>query len=642
MKRSLILWVISLLVCPVAAAQRTGPPFPRIANCYAVGLRPDSKPSDIEEIARFDLLIGGVWCNWSDADQRRKLAENIAAVRKRNPTIAILDFSSSAPYAYPKDAGFPKSGWLLQPDGSHILGWPGTEMINLTRPEVIEWLAGRSLASVRDKGFDGTFIDCMGGGFDWWACNIEHGAPYQIDADGDGKPDDRAWLNDAWLKAKTDLARKVREGIGPKPVFMTNGAGAWGLPYMNGILLEDRLDYVLEGRGIWEDVVQEYLRWTEAPNKPNVTTIVSSSGLEPPYEAWKRMDTEERKALLERGHNLKDRMRFGLATTLMGDGYYAYDLHTRFRGQRWWYPEYDAPLGYPKGKAQRQADGTWRREFDGGTVIVNPTLFDVEARFVERRKDLSSEKVGQEFIVPLLDGRILIPTDAPVASGSLADPSPLPTLTSPVGIAERGEFVLCHMNRAVAAFDHRGQMGRLTADGVNPLIKQLTATIVKTPWRDFGYADCRRQALADGGIRFTGRRTGEGVTVAYEEGVAVENGALRVKCQWEASSDAHFHMFRYGMDFPVAQYGGGRFRIGEAETVLPQGRALQPRVAGPFRQITMIPTIGPRISVELSKDGMLVDERHFGADVFRLGCSPVRGDVKAGAKWDCSFRIRIE
>ena len=74
-------------------------------------------------------------------------------------------------------------------------------------------------------------------------------------------------------------------------------------------------------------------------------------------------------------------MRFGLATTLMGDGYHAYDLHTRWRGQRWWYKEYDAPLGYPRAAARRQPDGSWRREFDGGTVVVNPTPIDLVVTF---------------------------------------------------------------------------------------------------------------------------------------------------------------------------------------------------------------------------------------------------------------------
>ncbi|MBM3498616.1 MAG: hypothetical protein FJX74_08075, partial [Armatimonadetes bacterium] len=135
---------------PSLAAQE-GPPFPRIANCYAVQLTPHSTPEDLDEIAQWDLLIGGVWANWGDAESVRRVRENLQAVRERNPHIIILDFSSSAPYADPKDASFPATGWLLQPDGSRIEGWPGTQMINLTQPAVIDWLAARSVASVRER-----------------------------------------------------------------------------------------------------------------------------------------------------------------------------------------------------------------------------------------------------------------------------------------------------------------------------------------------------------------------------------------------------------------------------------------------------------------------------------------------------------
>ena len=641
MRAMRILCLVMMFACASSFAQPSGPPFPRIANCYAVGLRPDSTPKDIEEIARFDLLIGGVWCNWPNADQRKRLADNIAAVRKRNPHIIILDFSSSAPYAYPKDANFPKSGWLLQPDGKHILGWPGTEMINLTKPEVLDWLAARSVASVRDKGFDGSFIDCMGGGFDWWACNIEHGEAYRIDADEDGKPDDRKELDAAWLKAKTELARKVREALGPKAVFMANGAGEWGLPSMNGILLEDRLDYVLKGRHKWEDVLREYLRWTENAPQPNVTTIVSSSGLEPPYNAWKAMDAKDREALLERGRNLKDRMRFGLATTLMGDGYYAYDLHTRWRGQRWWYPEYDAPLRYPKGRAEKQADGTWHREFDGGTVIVNPTSFDVEVRFADRHRDISSGKVSSDFIIPAQDGRILLPTKEAEVAGAIPDPKPLFTLSGPEPVVERGDRCLLRLKGAAALFDASGRLLTLT-DGTHPLLDHLVATIVKTPWRDFAYTECRHEVLSDGHIRFTGKRSGEGITVAYQQDVQFKEGALSVAWRWQALTDAQFHMFRHSLDFPISLYAGGRFKAGDAGGVLPQDRSAQPRIAGPFRTITVTPLGSPVVRVELSADGGLIDERHYGVNAYRLSSSQPRRAVKAGDTWDFSFTIRID
>jgi hypothetical protein len=632
--------VLAALACTVALAAPPNPPFPRIANCYGVGLTPTSTSKDIEEIARFDLLIGGVWCNWGDPESRRKLAESIAAVRARNPHIIILEFSSSAPYADPKDATFPRTGWLLQPDGKHVLGWPGTEMINLTKPEVIEWLTQRSVASVKEKGFDGSFIDCMGSGFDWWACNIEHGEAYQIDANGDGKPDDRAWLNHAWDEAKAELARRVREALGPGVPFMANQAALSGYPYLNGILLEDYLDYVLDGRAPWEDALATYLHWTTAPFEPNVTTIVSSSGLEPPFDPWKTMSPEERNALLERGRNLTIRMRFGLTTTLMGDGYFAYDLHTRWRGQRWWYPEYDAPLGYPLGRAARQPDGTFRREFDGGSVIANPTVFDAVVGSPHRQRDVSSGKVDTEFVIPAADGRILLPTDAPVTLGTLPDPQPLFALSGPEPVVERGDKILCRLQGAAAIFDGQGRLLQLT-DGEHPLLENLQTFIVSNDrWRDFGYADCRHERLPDGRLRFSGRRTEGEVAVAYEEEVTPGPRALTVTCRWEALTKAHFHMLRAQADFPVG-YGDGRFKAGDAEGVLPADRAPQPRLAGPLRAIAVTPPNGRTVTVEVSGDASLIDERYYGVQAYRLGHYPAPSDVKPGDRWEVTFHIRV-
>ncbi len=55
-----------------------------------------------------------------------------------------------------------------------------------------------------------------------------------------------------------------------------------------------------------------------------------------------------------------------------------------------------------------QPDGTWRRDYDGGTVVVNPTYKDVTVRTAVAARDVSTGKVGAEFVIPALDGRILI------------------------------------------------------------------------------------------------------------------------------------------------------------------------------------------------------------------------------------------
>ncbi len=342
----------SLCAAPAShpAEPHSGPPFPRIANCYGAQLGPQTSTADLDQLARYDLLIGGSWCDWRRPEQVAAFRKNVAYLRRVNPHILVLEFSSSAPYLakWETQEDFPADGWLLTPAGRTIDGWPGSKMINLYHGDVVAWQARRSREGITARGHHGTFIDCMAPSFDWWACEIATGKGYEIDADGDGKADKRAWLDATWQKAKLDMARQVREAIGPDGVFMGNQAGRETFDVINGILLEDYLDYVLDGKRDWRGVLDDYLFWTGTPHRPNITTIVSSSGVEPPFEAYETLSKAEQEKLLESGRKREQRMRFGLATALMGDGYFAYDLHTRWRGQKWWYPEYDAPLGYPR------------------------------------------------------------------------------------------------------------------------------------------------------------------------------------------------------------------------------------------------------------------------------------------------------
>lgn len=417
------------------AESRVGPPFPRIANCYGAELGPRTSRDELDKMARYDLLIGGTHCDWRKPQQVASFKKNLAYLRKINPYIIVLEFSSSAPYLarWETQEGFPADGWLLTPDGKPINGWPGSKMINLSHSDVIAWQVRRSHDAIAVHGHHGTFIDCMAPQFDWWACEIATGKSCQIDADRDGRPDAKAALNDTWKNAKLAMARQVREAIGPDGIFMGNQAGRETFDVINGILLEDYLDYVLDGKRTWRSVLDDYLYWTGTPYRPNITTIVSSSGIEPPFEAKQSLSKAEQDKLLESGQKLLQRMRFGLTTALMGDGYFAYDLHTRWRGQHWWYPEYDAPLGYPQAAAREYPDGTWRRPFDRGMVVVNPTPSQATVETDVLARDVSTGQTGQTFVIPPRDGRLLLmpakpapgmgsqPTSRSFASGRTAE-----------------------------------------------------------------------------------------------------------------------------------------------------------------------------------------------------------------------------
>lgn len=90
-------------------------------------------------------------------------------------------------------------------------------------------------------------------------------------------------------------------------------------------------------------------------------------------------------------------------------GYWSYDLHTRARGQDWWYPEYDAALGYPVGPAVMRPDGAWQRAFDApGLVVVNLNDESVTVTVSRRHRCVSFGQTGTSFSVAARDGLILL------------------------------------------------------------------------------------------------------------------------------------------------------------------------------------------------------------------------------------------
>jgi hypothetical protein len=57
------------------------------------------------------------------------------------------------------------------------------------------------------------------------------------------------------------------------------------------------------------------------------------------------------------------RMRLGLGTALLlDDGYFGFDLGDGYHGygEQWWFPEYDANLGFRSSNYEKAGDGTYK------------------------------------------------------------------------------------------------------------------------------------------------------------------------------------------------------------------------------------------------------------------------------------------
>jgi len=396
---SLLLFLIFAMcaeVCSAGEQSRAEPDYPRIARFYGAGIwSPKVKKERLDFVSRYDLLVGGV---------NPALTEQIAYMRRKNPHLKILFYYSLRE----QKAGRPEikdSWWLRTERGELDETWPGCYRINLTLPEVVDFVV-EDLIQKFEQGkncWDGIFFDCF---------NLRLSARKGYDADGDGKADDINTLNRRWEAGMRRIVAEVFRRTHGKLLYMVN---SWYLAdgpyeYLNGCLGEGVIDRIYWGKSsvTWEENLQLYFRWMKLGRKPCLVSLVNGSGkIHDPWQR-KRMSREALEADMEEARRDEKRMRFGLTTTLMGDGYFAYNAYTS-RGD-WWYKEYDAPLGYPRGDARRFPDGTWRREYDGGLVIVNPTKSAVEVSLDGNYRDASSDAVVRSITVPAMDGRILIRT----------------------------------------------------------------------------------------------------------------------------------------------------------------------------------------------------------------------------------------
>ena len=239
--------------------------------------------------------------------------------------------------------------------------------------------------------FDGVFYDCL-----WekvWERNI--------DIDNDGIADSPAVVEREYQKGMTQLLKLTRELLGPEAIIFGNPGVQWSddssyWDYANGHMQENALGTMFGSS--WPKIWDIYQRNMGKPSPP-------------PRIHWIAADTNQ-----ELFANVEpdlpptelQKMRFGLAITLLGDGYFGFDRGDGLHRQLWWFTEYDANLGLAKGDAQQRSDGIWIREFENGVVVMNPTSRESTVEFQDTYKDVSTNASGSQFVVPPKDGRIFL------------------------------------------------------------------------------------------------------------------------------------------------------------------------------------------------------------------------------------------
>lgn len=368
--RIFLLLVAFFILFPFLALAYQGKPkteFPKLANYYLTWHIPDH---DVEDLAKWDLLV-------LDMEVQHNSLDNLKRIRQLNPDIMIFAYITSQEIKtdlWDQDYcslrldilnSIDEGWWLKDKEGRRVSFWPGTNMLNLSDGASLsngkrwnQFLPEYIHSNVLDTElWDGVFYDNL-----WPTVSWLNGG--NLDIDNDGRADSQSKIDNEWKEGNLKMLSLTGDLLGDDHLIAANSLNS-GIyrPYLNGVMFES-FPSPWEANGTWSGSMDSYSN-DSALREPKVSMINSN------------MDNIDKMSDYRK-------MRFGLGSTLLGDGYYSFDYGTEEHSQVWWYDEYETELGKaisdPYNVLNKSSDrwqpGIWRRDFENGVVVVNSTKQD--------------------------------------------------------------------------------------------------------------------------------------------------------------------------------------------------------------------------------------------------------------------------
>lgn len=334
--------------------------FPKTANYY---LQPHVRPDHYDDLSKYDLLV-------LDADVNSINPDLVPGIKLENDKVQVFmyvpsqsvniqDLNSWAQFRRETYSMADTNDWWLRDSGGNFISfnsvWPTIRFVDIGGgwesylPEVV----GREVEN--EKIWDGVFYDMVFANLSW----LNNG---DIDINKDGKKDSIEKVNSYWQKSVDELMKNTKEKVKDAPVVVNIDIPDKCTESVNGTMMENFPAKWMGDRS-WEYLVDQYLNYLPEKNeKPQVYVINSNT------ENTGVMDNYRK-------------MRFGLTTTLLGDGYFSFDYGDTDHSQVWWYDEYETFLGKAESRAYNLLangglevkKGLWRRNFENGIVLVNST-----------------------------------------------------------------------------------------------------------------------------------------------------------------------------------------------------------------------------------------------------------------------------
>jgi hypothetical protein len=373
---------------------------PRRANYFLWWEIPGSK---VQELAKYDLLV-------LDMETQVNSQASLKKIKEINPDIVLLayitpqEIKSDAASGYSimrrkLAAGISDSWYLTDTNNNKKSFWPGTWMLNVAdnAPQVNGIRFNQYLAQFVNQEIFSTGL-WVGVFYDNAWRDVQWIAGPDADLNKDGQKDTDIDMH--WREGMRSVYQETRRLAGSKYLILGNATSDAYKNDLNGIMLES---FPTMG---WKETMRVYTANMQDGPLPRFMIINANTGN-------KGTQTS----------NLK-KFRFGLASTLMGDGYFSFDYGDQNHGQSWWYDEYDVELGKAisapvslNNKPQFEED-VWRREYENGIALVNPTAaaqdVDLGGEYEKitglQDKTVNNGAIVSQVSLPSKDGLIMLRT----------------------------------------------------------------------------------------------------------------------------------------------------------------------------------------------------------------------------------------
>lgn len=363
----------ALLACLLlAAAAAEAQDFPRLRGMN-IGAKHYDDALYQEQLARLDVVILNFYRGWNPHGYAETpaaaMSKVVQAIKRRNPRILVGQYTVlNETNDDPRDVAtrdlrekLHAEGWWLRNAAGRRVQWTEryanweTNFTPWAKPDDRgrrwpEWLAERNHAVYfRDvPELDLVYLD-----------NVMNPLRVQGDWDGDGADDDpkAAKVLQAHYAGHVAHWGRLRELMPGKPL-LANVDHDLANPEWRGVLegafLEGLMGerWSIETWGGWEAMMKRYRAALANTREPKLVGFNVHG------------DPRDRRFF-----------RYAYASCLLEDGYFSFTDKARGYSSVPWFEEYDHELGKAVSEPPRAAwrEGVWRRDFERGAVLVNPT-----------------------------------------------------------------------------------------------------------------------------------------------------------------------------------------------------------------------------------------------------------------------------